>query len=310
MNEKQPLIVVLGPTASGKTRLGVELAKKLHTEVISGDSMLVYRGFDIGTAKPSLNEQDGVVHHLIDVLDPAADYNVTEFKAAAEQKIKFLNSRGKIPLLVGGTGLYAKSILEGYQFNETAGDPGYRQYLEKLAEEKGKEYVHDLLKTVDPQTADRLHVNDFRRVVRALEVCHLGKETISQKKRGSEELAFQAVVAGLTMDRQLLYKRINRRVDDMIKTGLVQEVEALLNAGVPEHCQAMKGIGYKEIIAHLKGEISLETATEEIKKATRHFAKRQITWFKKMPYIKWYHADKESSADIVEKVYNEVQENL
>lgn len=299
------LIGIIGPTAVGKTNLGIELAKRLETEIISGDSMLVYHGFDIGTAKPTLEEQAGIVHHLINILEPTEEFNVTKFKELASQHITRLNQQGKIPILVGGTGLYVKSLVEDYQFNDTPGDESYRMELEKLANVNGKEYVHAMLQKVDPKSAERLHVNDFRRVIRALEVYHIGGENISQEKN-MEALAFDAKIIGLTMERSKLYERINKRVDLMVEAGLVKEVEILLNQGVTPECQAMKGIGYKEIVSYLQGEVSLDFAIDTIKKSTRHFAKRQLTWFRKMPYIDWYDVDQIGFENIVENVYRQI----
>lgn len=283
------------------------MAKKLNTEIISGDSMLVYKGLSIGTAKPSIEERCGIRHHLIDILEPTEDFNVTQFKELAAAKINEINQVGKIPIVAGGTGLYVKSLLEDYQFNETQGDEEYRAYLEQLAQTQGKEYVHALLEKVNPTAAKRLHVNDFRRVIRALEVYHLGGEFISQQKNTEEnQLAYQAMIIGLNMERSHLYERINQRVDIMIDRGLVQEVERLLNEGVSPSCQAMKGIGYKEIIAYLQGEVSLDYAIDHIKKATRHFAKRQLTWFRKMPYIQWYDVDNYEPDELMGEIYKEM----
>lgn len=301
------LIAVLGPTASGKTAFAVALAKRLGTEILSGDSMLVYRGFDIGSAKPAIEEREGVKHWLIDVLPPDADFNVTDFQMMASEKISELNGRGMIPVLAGGTGLYAKALLEGYDFNTSSGDDEYRASLERLAEEHGREYVHDMLKKVDADTAARLHVNDFRRVVRALEVWHLGKEKISQK-REEGHLRYNAFVIGLRWDRAVLYERINKRVDIMLEQGLVDEVRNLLDMGIPRTAQAMKGIGYKETAAYIFGECSLDEAVYEIKKATRHFAKRQLTWYRKMPYIHWLDADGKTTEELLQEIYPEIED--
>ncbi len=279
----------------------------MNTEIISGDSMLVYKGFSIGTAKPSIEERCGIRHHLIDILEPTEDFNVTQFKELAATKINEINQVEKIPIVAGGTGLYVKSLLEDYQFNETQSDEAYRAYLEQLAQTQGKEYVHALLEKVDLTAAKRLHVNDFRRVIRALEVYHLGGEFISQQKNTEgNQLAYQAMIIGLNMERRHLYERINQRVDIMIDSGLVQEVERLLNEGVSPSCQAMKGIGYKEIIAYLQGGVSLDYAIDHIKKATRHFAKRQLTWFRKMPYIQWYDVDNYEPDELMGEIYKEI----
>lgn len=295
--KKDRLIVILGPTAVGKTALSIALAKELGTEIISGDSMLVYKGFDIGSAKPSQEEQEGVPHHLIDIREPWENYGVTDFVSEAAHCIREINARGKIPILAGGTGLYVKALLEGYEFNDTDGHEDYRAYLEDLGRKKGKEYVHNLLSEVDPQSAERLHVNDFRRVIRALEVQHFGGEQISQRRQAGngelsrEELCYETIVIGLERDRQELYERINRRVELMFEAGLEDEVRRLLEGGLARDTQAMKGIGYKETASYLSGEMSREEAIELIQKSTRHFAKRQLTWYRKMPYIEWLAAD-------------------
>ncbi len=294
MMKKNKLIVILGPTAVGKTKLSIDLAKQLNTEIISGDSMLVYKHFDIGTAKPTIKEMAGVVHHAVDILEPWENFNVADFHVIAKKYINDLNFAGKIPIIAGGTGLYIKSLLEGYIFNKTSGDEKYRQHLEMLAQKHGKEYVYNMLKEIDEETARRLHINNFNRIIRALEVHHLGQEKISQenKFKQSGELVYDVYVVGLKRERNILYDRINKRVDIMIKNGFVDEVKSLLSNGSSRDWQSMKAIGYKEITAYLDGEISFSNAVENMKKATRHFAKRQFTWYKKMPYISWYDVDK------------------
>ena len=295
--KKDRLIAILGPTAVGTTALSIALAKELATGIISGDSMLVYRGLDIGSAKPSPEEREGVPHHLIDIREPNENYAVTDFVAGAKKHIRELNAQGKVPILAGGTGLYIKALLEGYQFNETEEHGAYRSYLEELGRSRGKEYVHGLLAAADPAAAQRLHPNDFRRVVRALEVSHFGGEQISRERQaGAGEitrasLCYDALVIGLERDRQELYERINQRVNLMFEAGLEDEVKGLLSGGLHRGTQAMKGIGYKETAAYLDGEMSREEAVELIQKSTRHFAKRQLTWYRKMPYIEWIKAD-------------------
>ena len=305
--KRDRLIAVLGPTAPGKTALSVALAKRLGTEISSGESMLVDRGFDIGSAKPDAAERCGIRHWLLDILPPDAEFNVTDFQTEASKIITGLNEKGLIPVLAGGTGLYAKALLEGYDFNSFSGDEEYRVSLERLAEEHGKEYVHAMLEKVDPETAARLHVNDFRRVVRALEVWHLGREKISQKKEEGR-LLYDAFVIGLRWERAVLYERINRRVDLMMEQGLVNEVSQLRAVGVSRTAQAMKGIGYKETAAYLDGECSLDEAVYEIKKATRHFAKRQLTWYRKMPYIHWFEADGKTTEELLQEILPKIEE--
>ena len=301
---KEKLIVIAGPTASGKTALAVELARRLDTEIISGDSMLVYKGLDIGTAKPGKKEMGGIRHHLIDILDAGAGFNVTDFINLAKPVITLLNQQGRIPILAGGTGLYIKSLVEGYQFNETSGDPEYRESLQRLAEEKGREYVFDMLRKVNPDAAEKLHINNFRRIIRALEVYHLGGEQISEEK--ASELAYDVFAIGLGWERSVLYERINRRVEIMMEQGLYNEVEGLLKNGISDSCQSMKGIGYKELLPAVRGEISLDEAADKIKQNTRHFAKRQLTWYRKMPYIRWYDAQAEVDEKLADKIYHDM----
>ena len=294
MSIKEKLIVILGPTAVGKTQLSINLAQNLHTQIISGDSMLVYKGFDIGTAKPTVQEMAGVKHHIINILEPWENFNVSDFHAIAKDLISKINAEGKIPILAGGTGLYVKSLLEGYQFNKTSGDSAYRAHLEQLAKKHGRKYVYNMLKEADPQTAQRLHINNFNRIIRALEVHHLGSEQISQTSQYDKtgELVYDVLVIGLRRQRQNLYDRINKRVDIMMQHDFVKEVQSLLDNGAQTDWQSMKGIGYREIAAYLNGKTDLATAVDDMKKATRHFAKRQFTWYRKMPYIKWYDVDK------------------
>jgi tRNA dimethylallyltransferase len=311
INEPQDkLIVILGPTATGKTKLAVRIAKELGTSIVSGDSMLVYRGFDIGSAKPDEAERGGVRHTLIDILDPADEgFSAAEFQRLAAEEIHAVNQNGLVPILAGGTGLYVKALLEGYRFNKEHEDSEYRASLESLAEKCGKAYVHKMLEEVDSEAAARLHVNDFRRVVRALEVWRLGQERISQDKQ-EDGLVYDACVIGLRTDRKILYERIEKRVDAMIDVGLEKEVRRLLSDGVPRSARAMQGIGYKEMAAYIDGELSLAEAVENIKKATRHFAKRQFTWYRKMPYIHWFDIDAIPFEELVKSVLKTINKQF
>jgi tRNA dimethylallyltransferase len=310
------LIAVLGPTAVGKTKISIALAQRLGTEIISGDSMLIYRGMDIGTAKPTTQERCGIKHHLIDILEPDEEYSVVDFQQQASIIIDRLNTQGKIPILAGGTGLYSKALLEGYQFHEIPSDEAYRTYLTEMALQQGNEQVHTLLATVDPLTARRLHVNDLRRIIRSLEIHHLtqiGKyvPAVEQRDLRPAELHYEAFVIGLTMNRSLLYDRINQRVELMITAGLVEEVTDLLATGLPVTAQSMQAIGYKEIADYLQGNMDLDKTVQTIKQATRNFAKRQLTWYRKMPYIHWFAVDEEySDAQIVENIYQSIAEKF
>ena len=307
--QRHRLIVLLGPTAVGKTALSIELARHLDTEIISGDSMLIYRGFDIGSAKPSMEERRGVRHHLIDIRDPWEGYSVVDFKEEAERIIGDLNARGRIPILAGGTGLYVKSLLEGYRFSGNSSDEGYRHHMEELARIHGREYVHNMLSVMDPDTAARLHVNDVRRVIRALEVAVRGEEKISREREWKESgaLAYDAYVIGLRRDRQKLYERIDKRVDDMVAEGLFEETKRLLSQGIAEDVQAMRGIGYREAAAFWGGRLDYEAAVAQVKISTRHFAKRQFTWYRKMPYIHWYDIDDMPEAELLSLVEKDVE---
>lgn len=286
----QRVIAVVGPTAVGKTKLSIDIARRLNTEIISGDSMLVYRNMDIGTAKPDLAERNGVTHHLIDILDPAEEYSVADFQKNAALLIEQLNNQNKIPIIAGGTGLYVKALLEGYRFNTEAANEKLRQELQNLAADKGPETLYNRLTALDPKTASRLHPNDVRRVIRAIEVIMSSGRSVSQEKEGRTACIYDTAVIGLMMERPLLYRRIDRRVEIMIEQGLISEVASLLNRGISPGAQAMKGIGYKEVICYLKGEADLPATVSAIQQATRNFAKRQMTWYRRMPYIEWFDA--------------------
>lgn len=282
------LIAIVGPTAVGKTRLAIDLARLLDTDIISGDSALVYRGLDIGTAKPDAAERRGVPHHLIDILEPDEEFSVADFQRRATQLIAAINARGRIPILAGGTGLYVQALLENYRFSPAPGSDAIRARLAALAEENGPAHLHSLLAAAYPATAARLHPHDTRRIIRALEAHELG-HSVSTAKNAAP--VYDALVVGLTMARDRLYARIDARVDAMLAAGLAAEVAGLLAAGVPPSAQSLQAIGYKEMVTHLRGETDLATAAARIKQATRNFAKRQFTWFRRMPYIEWLDID-------------------
>ncbi|MBR4907926.1 MAG: tRNA (adenosine(37)-N6)-dimethylallyltransferase MiaA [Acidaminococcaceae bacterium] len=288
---KERVVVILGPTATGKSHCGIALAKRFRGEIISGDSMLVYRQMNIGTAKPSEEELAMVLHHLINILPPDASYSVADFQQQAARLIHEITDRGNLPVIVGGTGLYIKALLEDYRFSEVEENPELRRQLETFALEQGTGKLFAWLQKEDPAAAARLHPNDIRRVVRALETA-LSGDRVSQQKR--EELKYDATVFGLSMERELLYERINRRVDRMIRDGLEEEVRFLLKEGLSmDHCLSMRSLGYRQMEEYLTGQCDRETAIDNIKKGTRHFAKRQITWYKKMPYIHWLTVDRD-----------------
>lgn len=280
------LVVILGPTATGKSYCGVQLAQRLDGEIISGDSMLVYKNMDIATAKPSLEERGGIKHYLIDILGANAEFNVVDFVQQARVLIADINKRGKVPILVGGTGLYIKALLEGYDFAVTQASKDLREQLARLGEEQGAAALHKKLEELDPVTAARLAVNDSRRVIRAIETALAG-EQVSQSKQAT--CPYDVTVFGLTAPREILYPKINARVDAMVLQGIFEETRSLLAAGVRPEAQAMRSIGYRQIVAFYQGEYDKATCIEKIKQATRNFAKRQYTWYKKMPYVHWFY---------------------
>ena len=298
--QKERVVVILGPTATGKSHCAIEIAKKFHGEIISGDSMLVYRDMNIGTAKPTAAELAAVPHHLVDILLPEASFSVVDFKERAQHLITEINARGHLPIIAGGTGLYIKALLEDYAFNSVSEDSELRQQLTREAEEQGPEVLHARLAQLDFAAAERIHSNNVRRVVRALEAALQG-EAVHQF--GAEEMPYDALVIGLEMERSALYERINKRVDLMLEAGLEQEVRQLLERGVSPDCQSMQSIGYRQMVWYLNGSMDYEQAVDKLKQATRNFAKRQITWYKKMPYIQWLKLDAQPNyANVVERI--------
>lgn len=292
--EKQPLIVLTGPTAVGKTKLSIELAKAVGGEIISADSMQVYRYMDIGSAKIKKDEMQGIPHHLIDVLDPTEDFNVVIFQDKCKKCIEEIQSRGHIPILAGGTGFYIQAVLKDIDFTENEEDTTYRKALEKLAEENGPKVLHQMLMEADPKSARAIHSNNIKRTIRALEFYHLTGQRISEhneqeKEKGS---AYRSCYFVLNDERDRLYERIDRRVDEMMEEGLVEEVKRLKEKGCHKGQVSMQGLGYKEILSFLEGEISLEEAVYLIKRDTRHFAKRQLTWFRREKQVIWIDKNK------------------
>lgn len=281
------LVIITGPTATGKTETGVNVALACGGEIVSADSMMVYRGMDIGTAKPSASEMRGVPHHLIDVADPDEEFNVARYQRLAGEGITGILGRNRLPLLVGGTGLYIRSVAEDYRFGVQA-DRRLRNRLQETAELYGTARLHRHLAVVDPVAARRLHPNDQRRIIRALEVYYQSGIPFSRHpgRRGGAP-KYLPVMFGLNMDRARLYRRIEARVDAMVQAGLVREVQTLLAKGYGPELTAMRGLGYKEIAAHLRGELTLEEAIRMLKRNTRRFAKRQLTWFRRDERIRW-----------------------
>lgn len=275
------LLVICGPTASGKTALAVECARRLNGEVISADSMLVYKRCNIGAAKPTESEMRGVKHHMIDVAEPTEEFSVSDYERLALPIVYRLSDEGKTPVICGGTGFYIKSILFKSGFGMAAGNEELRQKYQKIAEENGNEYLHSLLAEVDPESAQKLHYNDVKRVIRALEIFYLtGKKKSAQQD--NEEPRFPYLSYMFAFERAKLYERINVRVDKMLSEGLIGEVEGLMADGITDKNQCMQGIGYKEVYGGLMRGASLNEISDEIKQNTRNYAKRQLTFFKKL----------------------------
>ena len=307
---KQPLIILTGPTASGKTALSVELAKRIGGEIISADSMQVYRYMDVGSTKVTVEEMDGVPHHLIDVLDPQDSFNVVTFQELAKEAMKKIYANGHIPIVAGGTGFYIQALLYDIDFTDNDGDMEYRHQLEELAKEQGAEVLHSMLKEVDPPSAEAIHANNLKRVIRALEFYKKTGQRISDhnEEERQKESPYNFAYYVLNMDRATLYDRIDLRVDKMMEAGLEGEVKQLKSMGCTRDMVSMQGLGYKEILDYLNGELSLEEAVYILKRDTRHFAKRQLTWFKREKDVAW--VTQENFGFDREKILNWMTEDL
>lgn len=285
---KGKLLVIIGPTAVGKTKLSIEMAKRFNGEIISGDSMQVYKGMDIGTAKVKEEEKEGIPHYLLDIKEPDEPFSAAEFQELANLKIVDIQSRGKLPIIVGGTGLYIQSVIYDYQFSEAPSDPEYRVTLEKRVIVEGIDLVFEELKEIDPESAVRIHPNNVRRVIRALEIYHCTGHTMSEQLNDQPtEMKYDTCIVGLTMEREQLYARINHRVDLMVEEGLVDEVEVLYKQGLKD-CQSIQAIGYKEMYDFFDGKINKEQAIEQLKQNSRRYAKRQLTWFHNKMNVSWF----------------------
>ena len=306
---KKPLIILTGPTAVGKTKLSIALAKAVNGEIISADSMQVYQYMDIGSAKIKKEEMQGVPHYLIDVLKPEEEFHVVRFQEMAKQAMEEIYAKGKIPILTGGTGFYIQAVVKDIDFSENTEKSEVRSRLEQLAKDKGSEYLHQKLLEVDPDSAQKIHANNVKRVIRALEYYELTGEKISlhNEREAAKESPYCYAYFVLNDLREKLYQRIDARVDEMLKEGLVQEVEKLSRMGYTRNLVSMQGLGYKEILAYLEGECSLEEAVYILKRDTRHFAKRQITWFKREPDVIWVNKPEFGYED--EKIQNYMLEN-
>lgn len=291
---KKPLIILTGPTAAGKTKLSIALAKALDGEIISADSVQVYKHMDIGSAKIRSEEMNGVKHHLIDVLEPTQDFNIVFFQKHAKAAVDEICAKGKIPIMTGGTGFYIQSVLYDVTFSESSEDSALRKELETFALENGAERLHDILKECDPKSAETIHANNVKRVIRAIEYYRQTGQKISEHNETERQKtsAYNSYYFVLTDERSKLYENIDRRVDIMLDDGLIDEVKALLDMGCKRDSTAMQALGYKEIIEYLMGEISLDEAVYKIKRDTRHFAKRQLTWFRRERDVIWIEKDK------------------
>lgn len=307
---KKPLIILTGPTAVGKTELSVQLARMVGGSVISADSMQVYRHMDIGSAKIKKEEMQDIPHYLIDELEPSEEFHVVRFQEYARKYLEEIYAQGRIPMIVGGTGFYIQALLYDIDFTEEQEDTEYRKSLEQLAKEQGGHVLHEMLREADPEAAEKIHENNIKRMIRALEFHHLCGQKISShnETERQKESPYNFAYFVLNDDRQKLYERINARVDLMLEEGLVDEVKALQKLGCERHMVSMQGLGYKEILAYLEGTCSLEDAVYRIKRDTRHFAKRQLTWFRREREVIW--VDKQEFAYDNQRILAYMQEML
>lgn len=308
---KIPLLIVAGPTATGKSALAMELAVRLNTDIISADSAQVYRGLDIGTAKPAAEEQRQVKHHLIDLVDPDQGFSAADFQMEADLIIGQLWQGGKLPLMAGGTGLYIKAVTDRFAFGPKGADPEIRAALEKQTGVEGLDYLYSRLKRIDPQAAERIHPHDRKRITRALEVYALEGKPISEQvaQTKNRESPYRLIYFALSMERGALYERIDKRVDTMMGQGFLDEVRGLYARGYNQKSPGMQILGYRQLLSYLQGIMSLEEAVAEIKKQTRNFAKRQLTWFRREKRIEWVEINEMISFnDLAENIYLKVKD--
>lgn len=305
---KNKIIVIAGPTAVGKTQLSIDLAKKLNTEIISADSMQIYKYMDIGSAKVTQEEMDGVKHHMIDIIDPSQEFSVAEYKEKGMKALNSIISQNKIPIIAGGTGLYINALTCNMNFSETEKDDEYRNYLLELSKEKGNEYIHEMLKEHDIVSYNNIHPNNVKRVIRALEVYKLTGKPFSQYNSGEDfyKTDYDVKYYVLNMDRDKLYQRINLRVDIMMKNGLLNECKKLKDMGYNSSMQSMQGIGYKEILSYLEGDCTLDEAIDMVKQYSRNYAKRQLTWFRRDPRAIFLDKDKMADKEIEERILKDL----
>ncbi len=296
----KPIVYVIGgPTASGKSKLAVELAKKVNGEIISADSMQIYKEMNIGTAKVNKEEMQGVQHYLVDFVSPDERYSVSNFKKDAERAIEKILAKGKTPIVVGGTGLYIDSLIYGIEFQDEEVDLEYREKLNKIADEEGLENLHKMAQKIDPEAMKKISINDRKRIIRVLEIYHKTGKTKTEQELQSRknEVKYEYKVFAITMDREKLYERIEKRVDFMIEQGLIEEVKQILEK-YHTFPTAMQGLGYKEVVEYLEGSCTKEEMIEKIKKETRHYAKRQLTWFRKNKETIWLDGEKSTDENV------------
>ncbi|MCI6691948.1 MULTISPECIES: tRNA (adenosine(37)-N6)-dimethylallyltransferase MiaA [unclassified Clostridium] len=307
---KNKILIIAGPTAVGKTSLSIKLAKELNGEIVSTDSMQIYKYMDIGSAKITKDEMDGVPHHMIDVINPSSSFSVAEYKEIASKCVEDIISRNKLPILVGGTGLYINALTCNMNFTEADSDEEYRKELEKLADENGNEFIHNMLKDIDPTSYKEIHFNNRKRVIRALEVYKLTNKPFSSFNSGDDFYngPYDTRYYVINMDRTKLYDRINLRVDIMIKNGLIDECIKLKKMGNTSLMQSMQGIGYKEIFYYLDNKISYSEAIEMIKQGSRNYAKRQLTWFRRDPRAIFLNKDNMTEKEIFERIVRDLRE--
>ncbi len=309
--EKEKVVVLIGPTAVGKTKLSIQIAKTFNGEIISGDSMQIYRSMDIGTAKIKAAEMEGIPHHLLNIKDPTESYSTAEYQVKVRRLIKEITERGKLPIIVGGTGLYIQSVIYDYHFSEQSSNSSLREQLEKEAIEKGIDVLVERLRLIDPISAEKIHPNNHRRVIRALEIFMTSGKTMSEyiEEQDLGELLYNVALIGLTMDREVLYHRINQRVDMMMTDGLLQEVSTLYSKGLRD-VQSIQAIGYKELYQYLDGMMTLEEAIDLLKRNSRRYAKRQLTWFRNKMDVTWFDMTKDSQGKMFIEIINNIAGKL
>ena len=302
--KKIPLIILTGPTAVGKTDLSIKLSKSLNAEIISADSMQIYKYMDIGSAKVTKEEMDGVIHYMIDEVTPDVPFSVSEFQMRSEKYIEEINKKGKNVLITGGTGLYLNSLIYNMDFAKSNANNEIREKLEQELKENGIDYMHEKLRGLDEEAANRIHKNNTKRVIRAIEVCMSGQKMNDFSKDLRYNEKYKPIIIVLNRDREVLYQRINKRVDIMLENGLLDEVKELLKMGYTKDMISMQGIGYKEMIKYLDGEYTYDEAIEIIKRDSRRYAKRQLTWFKRYQDAKWFDLDKYQDIEILKRRYH------